>query len=88
MDIPFIYGEIASGKNFRDHTLKTNSLVQYFASLINTIIISPLSWGKSSLVNKAEFAPLRLCETYTALVEQLSLLFVTITKTLTTQQLN
>lgn len=64
MDIPFIYGEIASGKNFRDHTLKTNSLVQYFASLINTIIISPLSWGKSSLVNKAEFIPLRLCEAH------------------------
>ena len=122
-------------------------------SLINTIIISPRRWGKSSLVNKplykfgnlmflnkidtpclvkffknrfadtgkniddeashlivklvdnhpyyaqqlAQLSWLRtkdVCtveivrEAHTALVEQLSLLFVTITETLTTQQLN
>ena len=33
--------------------MKTANLVQNFTSLINTIIISPRRWGKSSLVNKA-----------------------------------
>ena len=32
---------------------ETAELVQNFTSLINTIIISPRRWGKSSLVNKA-----------------------------------
>ena len=53
METPFIFGKIATEKNFTDRELETATLVQNFSSLINTIIISPRRWGKSSLVNKA-----------------------------------
>ena len=50
-ETPFIFGKIATEKNFTDRELETATLVQNFSSLINTIIISPRRWGKSSLVN-------------------------------------
>lgn len=53
METPFIFGKIATEKNFTDREIETAYLVQNFTSLINTIIISPRRWGKSSLVNKA-----------------------------------
>ncbi len=53
METPFIFGKIATEKNFTDREQETATLVQNFTSLINTIIISPRRWGKSSLVNKA-----------------------------------
>ena len=53
METPFIFGKIATEKNFTDREKETSDLVQNFTSLINTIIISPRRWGKSSLVNKA-----------------------------------
>ena len=53
METPFIFGKIATEKNFTDREMETANLVQNFTSLINTIIISPRRWGKSSLVNKA-----------------------------------
>ncbi len=52
MEIPFIFGKIATEKNFTDREQETATLIQNFTSLINTIIISPRRWGKSSLVNK------------------------------------
>lgn len=53
METPFVFGKIATEKNFTDREQETACLVQNFVSLINTIIISPRRWGKSSLVNKA-----------------------------------
>ncbi len=53
METPFIFGKIATEKNFTDREQETAYLVANFTSLINTIIISPRRWGKSSLVNKA-----------------------------------
>ena len=53
METPFIFGKIATEKNFTNREKETANLVQNFMSLINTIIISPRRWGKSSLVNKA-----------------------------------
>jgi hypothetical protein len=53
METPFIFGKIATDENFTDREQETACLVQNFTSLINTIIISPRRWGKSSLVNKA-----------------------------------
>jgi hypothetical protein len=53
METPFIFGKIATDKNFTDREYETATLVAHFTSLINTIIISPRRWGKSSLVNKA-----------------------------------
>lgn len=53
METPFVFGKIATDKNFTDREQETAILVEHFKSLINTIIISPRRWGKSSLVNKA-----------------------------------
>ena len=53
METPFVFGKIATEKNFTDREVETACLIQNFTSLINTIIISPRRWGKSSLVNKA-----------------------------------
>lgn len=67
METPFIFGKIATEKNFTDREVETAHLVQNFKSLINTIIISPRRWGKSSLVNRAaklameEDSKLRIC---------------------------
>ncbi len=67
METPFIFGKIATEKNFTDREKETADLVQNFMSLINTIIISPRRWGKSSLVNKAaklamaQDSSLRIC---------------------------
>ena len=53
MEAPFIFGKIATDENFTDRQQETAHLVNNFESLINTIIISPRRWGKSSLVHKA-----------------------------------
>lgn len=53
MNAPFIFGKIAKSDNFTDREKETALLVSNFNSLINTIIISPRRWGKSSLVAKA-----------------------------------
>lgn len=53
METPFIFGKIATEKNFTDREEETAHLISNFRSLINTIIISPRRWGKSSLVHKA-----------------------------------
>ena len=53
MDTPFVFGKIAKSENFTDREKETTQLVTNFSSLINTIIISPRRWGKSSLVSKA-----------------------------------
>lgn len=52
MRTPFIYGKIATEKNFINREVETTNLVWNFVSLSNTIIIAPRGWGKSSLVNK------------------------------------
>jgi len=68
METPFIFGKIATDKNFTDREKETADLVQNFMSLINMIIISPRRWGKSSLVNKAaklamaQDSNLRICQ--------------------------
>lgn len=67
MDAPFVFGKIATNLNFTDREKETSHLVDNFKSLINTIIISPRRWGKSSLVYKAatvaqkEDPSLRVC---------------------------
>jgi len=53
MKTPFIFGRIAKDENFTDRENETKHLVSNFRSLINTVIISPRRWGKSSLVAKA-----------------------------------
>lgn len=53
MRTPFIYGKIASDKDFTDRRDEIEKLVNNFLSSVNTILISPRRWGKSSLVIKA-----------------------------------
>ncbi len=53
METPFVFGRIAKDENFTDREKETGQLAANFSSLINTIIISPRRWGKSSLVEKA-----------------------------------
>jgi hypothetical protein len=53
METPFVFGKIASDKNFTDRKNETDRLVANFQSSVNSILISPRRWGKSSLVAKA-----------------------------------
>lgn len=50
MDSPFIYGRLAIENNFTDRNKEVDLLVNNFSTGINTILISPRRWGKSSLV--------------------------------------
>lgn len=52
MDSPFIYGKIAENEFFIDREQETKQLLCNFKGLVNTTIISPRRWGKTSLVNK------------------------------------
>ena len=67
METPFVFGKIAKNENFTDRETETAQLVTNFGSLINTIIISPRRWGKSSLVSRAtelalaQKSSLRIC---------------------------
>jgi len=53
METPFIFGKLASGDDFTNRTVEIIRLKNNFLSGINTIMISPRRWGKSSLVEKA-----------------------------------
>ena len=52
METPFIYGVAADTMHFTDRETETERLRLNFEQGINTIIISPRRWGKTSLVNK------------------------------------
>ncbi len=53
MQSPFIFGKKVKGKNFINRTSELKRLKLNFVSGINTMIIAPRRWGKSSLVMKA-----------------------------------
>jgi hypothetical protein len=53
METPFIFGKLVSGADFTNRTREIIRLKSNFSSGINTIMISPRRWGKSSLVEKA-----------------------------------
>ena len=50
MSKPFVYGKLAGTDYFINRTAEIKSLSANFLSGINTILISPRRWGKSSLV--------------------------------------
>lgn len=54
---PFMFGKIASGPDFTNREKETTQLLQNFHVGINTILISPRRWGKSSLVKKVTEHP-------------------------------
>lgn len=49
--IPFVYGRITDTNNFTDREKESRQLYRNFISLINTVVISPRRWGKTSLVH-------------------------------------
>jgi uncharacterized protein len=53
MESPFIFGRKATGKSFTDREKETQKLISNFRNKVNTVVISPRRWGKSSLVKKA-----------------------------------
>ena len=50
---PFKFGVATSDEYFTDRVEETKRLVSNFENNINTILISPRRWGKTSLVKKA-----------------------------------
>lgn len=52
MNKPFIFGVATAGDNFTDREQETKRLLANFNHGINTILISPRRWGKTSLVKK------------------------------------
>ena len=50
--LPFVYGKLAEMQDFTDREKEGKHLAQNFFSLVNTMVISPRRWGKSSLVKK------------------------------------
>ncbi len=53
METPFVFGKLAINQNFTNRSKERQQLIGNFNSLINTILISPRRWGKSSLVQIA-----------------------------------
>ena len=49
---PFIFGVATSGDNFTDREKEAARLLSNFTHGVNTILISPRRWGKTSLVKK------------------------------------
>ncbi len=52
MDIPFIYGRVATNKEFTGRSKDIALLKNNLKGKVNTTIVSPRRWGKSSLVHK------------------------------------
>ena len=50
--LPFTYGKIAETQEFTDREDECKHLAINFVSLLNTTIVSPRRWGKTSLVKK------------------------------------
>jgi len=53
METPFVFGRLAIKKNFANREEERKRLINNFLMLVNTTLISPRRWGKSSLVEKA-----------------------------------
>lgn len=52
MDNPFVFGSATSGEWFTDREEDVKRLLANFMHGVNTILISPRRWGKTSLVHK------------------------------------
>lgn len=54
MNSLFVFGKVVSGDAFTDREKETKKLIANFKHGVNTFIVSPRRWGKSSLVKKAK----------------------------------
>ncbi len=55
MNSPFKYGKIVTGDNFINRTKEIKRINQNISAGINTILISPIRWGKSSLMKQIAY---------------------------------
>lgn len=53
METPFVFGKLAVDRNFTNRDKERQRLIGNFSGLVNTVLISPRRWGKSSLVLKS-----------------------------------
>ncbi|MBA4408298.1 MAG: ATPase [Bacteroidota bacterium] len=53
METPFVFGKLAVERNFTNREKERQRLTGNFSGLVNTVLISPRRWGKSSLVQKS-----------------------------------
>jgi AAA+ ATPase superfamily predicted ATPase len=53
MEVPFQYGRLAEVESFIDRVEDRKELKNFLSHGINTILVSPRRWGKSSLVKEA-----------------------------------
>jgi len=53
METPFVFGKLAVLQNFTNRDDERRRLLGNFSGLVNTVLISPRRWGKSSLVQRA-----------------------------------
>lgn len=53
MKTPFTFGKLVLEIDFTNRIVESKRLISNFSSSVNTILISPRRWGKSSLVAKA-----------------------------------
>jgi len=66
--LPFVFGRIALNKEFTNREKEIEHLISNFTGLINTVIISPRRWGKTSMINKvvekikAEKSGVKVCQ--------------------------
>jgi len=66
-ELPFIFGKSSDSMNFTDREEESARLEMNFKSLVNTTIISPRRWGKTSLVEnvskkiRAENKNIKIC---------------------------
>jgi len=51
-ELPFVFGRLAEGGEFANRSLEKERLKTNFAGGINTVLISPRRWGKSSLIQR------------------------------------
>ena len=49
---PFVFGTAATGNNFTDREKETKRISANFIYGVNTILISPRRWGKTSLIKR------------------------------------
>ena len=53
METPFVFGKFAVDQNFTNRNSERARLSGNFSGLVNTVLISPRRWGKSSLVQRS-----------------------------------
>jgi AAA+ ATPase superfamily predicted ATPase len=51
-DLPFVFGKLATEIDFTDREKEAARMATNFRNKVNTMILSPRRWGKTSLVNR------------------------------------